>query len=331
MSERPDHTRLVTRSADARGPAAAWQAWWSELARSADGHLGLATNQGFVLTAAQLDLYGVTRSAARAAVRRGEWCAPARGVIAPLRLPPSGDVHLDRRRAHALHSTALQVQRPSHVIGARSGAVLHGLPVVSVPPQPQLLSRRRDKLGHRSAGHALGARLGDEEITDWFGIPVTTVSRTLVELARHDRFDGIMAADAALRERLVTPAELETALLRATGWPGVRTARDVLTFADPLAESPLESVVRLRLHLDGFPPPVLQAVIGPYRVDFHWPAQRLVLEADGRVKYDADALWQEKQREHALRGMGQRVERVLWSDLGRGWPAAASRLRDALR
>ncbi len=47
--------------------------------------------------------------------------------------------------------------------------------------------------------------------------------------------------------------QLDDALAAARGWPGVRRARSVLALASPLAESPLESLVRLRLHDAGFP------------------------------------------------------------------------------
>lgn len=102
-------------------------------------------------------------------------------------------------------------------------------------------------------------------------------------------------------------------------------ARAVLALADRRGESPLESLVRLALHDDGFPVPRLQVRIGGYRVDFLWPEQRLVLEAAGRVTYAGQAMWREKQRERALHRLGYRVIRVFWSDL-RDWPALRSEL-----
>ena len=139
-----------------------------------------------------------------------------------------------------------------------------------------------------------------------------------------------MAADAALRERLVTSGDIEGSVVAARGWPGVRQARSTLALADPRAESPLESMVRLALHDDGFPPPDLQAWLGRDRVDFYWARHGLVVEADGRTKYRDDELWAEKKREQRLRALGNRVERVVWSDLGAAWPATRARLWAAL-
>jgi hypothetical protein len=52
----------------------------------------------------------------------------------------------------------------------------------------------------------------------------------------------------------------------------------------------------------------------------------LILEADGRSKYSGDALWDEKKRESALRRADYEVERVMWSDVLKGWEAVRLRL-----
>ncbi len=95
----------------------------------------------------------------------------------------------------------------------------------------------------RSAG------LADTDVTAWFGVPVTTVARTVGDLARTDPPAGLMAADAALRHGLVTTAELDRVLVGMAGWPGVRRARVVAGLASPLAESPLESLTRWVVHV----------------------------------------------------------------------------------
>jgi very-short-patch-repair endonuclease len=165
----------------------------------------------------------------------------------------------------------------------------------------------------------------------WFGVPVTGVARTLVDLARHDRWDGIMAADAALHEKLVNRRDIDRALAGAVGWPGVRQARALLALATAEAESPLESLTRLRLHDDGFPIPELQVWIGRDRVDLLFVEQRLILEIDGLEKYERDALQQEKRREVRLRRQGYRVERVTWTDIVKRWPETSAWLRSVLR
>jgi very-short-patch-repair endonuclease len=232
-------------------------------------------------------------------------------------------------------ATGAALLRPGQVITGRSAAVLYGVPTFALPARPELTVRAPATLGNRSRTHVYSAALPENDITTWYGAPIATLSRVLVDLARHDRRDAIMAVDAALREEMVTTAQLSASLADAAGWPFSRQARDLLALADGRSESPLESVVRLALHDDGFPPPELQAWLGPYRVDFYWPQYRFVLEADGRGKYDeeGDPLWEEKRRETAIERMGYGVERVLWSDVARtaDWIRFSSYLRRKMR
>ena len=114
----------------------------------------------------------------------------------------------------------------------------------------------------------------------------------MVDVARHSRTEGIVVADAAMRCAVTTRAELRAALDAVAGWPGARAARAICALADPLAESPLESLTRLAIHDAGLPAPTLQAPIQlpgrrrPYVVDMLWPERRVVLECDGSLKYE---------------------------------------------
>ncbi|HVU91522.1 MAG TPA: DUF559 domain-containing protein [Jatrophihabitans sp.] len=312
------------------GPAAAWQQWWREQAESAGNPLGRrAAEQGFVLLTGQLRSMGLAPHDIRRERRRGRLWSPALGVASPVVV--AGDDLLAGRRRHALAATASVLLRGG-VVAERSAAILHGLPTLRIPPVPELTAAAPDWIGRRRRSHLRHAALSPADRTTWFGAPVTTVARTVVDIARHDRRGGLMAADAALREHLTDDAELAGVLYRARGWPGVRQAREIVALADGDAESPLESITRLALHDDGFPPPRLQVWIAGYRVDFLWPQYRLVLEADGREKYrSSETPWEEKKRQLVLERAGYRVERVLWEDVVVGWPAMSNRLRALMR
>lgn len=316
----PGTSRLST-----RGPAEQWQDWWR--ARITDSEpMRTAARQGFVVSASQLRGLGVTRSAVRAAVKRGSWLSVGRGCIAPVVIDDDAARWLVDRRLHALAGAAEALRRAGHVISSGTSAILHGLPTMAVPTLPQLTEGKTVVAGRRSPAHVFAARLDRTSVTTWFGALVTTVARTIVDQGRHDRRDGIMVADAALRESLVMSDDVRRELDDAQGWPGIRQARRVWELASPLAESPLESITRLALLDDGFPPPVLQHPIGPYRVDICWPKKRFVIEADGEGKYFGDALRDEKRREHYLHVQGWRVERVMWRDVLGDWPRTSARL-----
>ena len=83
----------------------------------------------------------------------------------------------------------------------------------------------------------------------------------MIDIARTSRCDGLIAADAALREQLTSTVELEATASSCVGWPGITDARWVIDRADSLAESALESFTRACLLERGVPGPVLQAQI----------------------------------------------------------------------
>ncbi|TAM84531.1 MAG: DUF559 domain-containing protein [Jatrophihabitans sp.] len=301
------------------GTAASWRAWWRE-----------PDHRPQVRSPAELSVAGFSTRHTRTRVARGVWTAAGHGYTAALdvRAPSS---HLAARRRHALGCAAAVRRRPGHVVSGRSAAILHGLPTVAVPRLPELTAPTQVSLGRdRGGAHLRGAGLEAGQITVWHETPVTTVARTLVDLGRHDARDAIMAADAALAERLVDRAGLDEALTLAAGWPGVRGARQVLAAATPLAQSPLESITRWVLHVDGFPAPRLQVWLAGYRVDMLFDRQRVVLEADGLDKYSVAELRREKRREQRLRALGYRVERVTWEDVVRQWPRTRGWLRTSL-
>ena len=181
-------------------------------------------------------------------------------------------------------------------------------------------------------------RMPDDDITTVSGLPVTTVLRTVLDCA----FDvppseSICIADSALRA-LVRPTRdqrtasehraatirrrLQDELEAMAGRSGARRARAVIAIASPFAESPGESIMRCFVTALGLPAPVLQPGVEDgievvvYFPDLAWPALKIYLEFDGRLKYESDAdLWREKKRRDALARLGWRGEHVTWDDL----------------
>jgi len=296
-----------------------WQARALELRRIAPdgpvaGAVTQALRQGFVLRRRQALSAGLTESHLRRLVRRGTWSLPRHGVLAVL---PHADAI-----AGSLRATAAALVRPGHVVSHRSAALLHGLPLLATPHAPELTALRASTLGARTACRVRGAALAADEVTDWFGAPVTTIARTVVDLGHHHgRAAALVAADGAMHEGLLTAAALDAAVARCSGWPGICAVREVVLLVSPLAESPLESLTRLCLVDAGVLTPELQVeIIDPAdgwrcRVDMLWRAARVVLEADGKVKYTDRELWREKLRRERLERLGYRVVRALWNDV----------------
>jgi len=113
-------------------------------------------------------------------------------------------------------------------------------------------------------------------------------------------------------------------------------------FADPLAQSPLESISRLQIARAGLPRPELQRPIflegrKVATTDFAWPEFGVVGECDGMSKYAQlldpgdtpdQAIMREKRREELIRQAGWWI--VRWDfALAMRPHLLAARLRDA--
>ena len=137
------------------------------------------------------------------------------------------------------------------------------------------------------------------------GIPVTTATRALIDLAGHIG-DGVLEAalDDALRRRLTTVRRLRAALTRLEprGRRGARTIAAMVAARGregALPESVLETRFSRLLRSAGLPPPERQYRVHfggrmVARVDFAYPRHRVAIEVDGfryhagRRAFDAD-------------------------------------------
>lgn len=148
---------------------------------------------------------------------------------------------------------------------------------------------------------------------------------------------GLVSMDSLLHGGLVTLHDLRQGLAAHHLGNGAPHARAAVDLADPRPESAGESRCRWLFALLGLAQPTPQAVIrdeqGGFvaRVDFLFAELRTIVEFDGRVKYTSrEALFQEKQREDALRSLGYAVVRLTWEDLARP-EVVRSRLLRAFR
>lgn len=295
----------------------------------------LACTQGFVITHAQAHAAGISVNEVRRLVRREDWTAPRRRVLAVLPRQ-GGDLH---GRGPLIAATAVALMRPDAVISHECAALAHGLDVLRMPTVATLTTASRAHAASRGDAVVRSADLCDGDLARWFGVAVTSCARTVIDIARRNARDGIVVADSALRDEVVTIEELQLAAARQRGWDGVVTARRVLGLASALSESALESLTRLFFADHDIPLPEQQVWIetyrGWYRVDGLWAEQRVILEADGLLKYrapdDGDALVAEKLRQEALERAGYTVIRVTWADIHHTPQATLARIRAVLR
>lgn len=128
------------------------------------------------------------------------------------------------------------------------------------------------------------AELEPTDRTEEDGIPVTSIVRTMVDLAAvlDDDDELESAVNEADRLDLVDPETLRRALESRRGQPGVGRLRKLLdrrTFR--LTDSELERRFRPIARRAGLPVPLTRERVNGFRVDFYWPDLGLVVETDG--------------------------------------------------
>ncbi|WP_460604567.1 hypothetical protein [Jatrophihabitans fulvus] len=205
-------------------------------------------------------------------------------------------------------------------ISHRSAFPPHALPLVGVAPRyPEITTVPRGT-GHVRGALLHRAALPPGHVVDLDGLPVTSVARTLIDVARsRPLVTAVAAIDAALHRHIVTEDELDDVVLTCWNWPGIRRAQRALRLADGRAESPLESVSRLVVRWLGLPAPDIQPLVldergvAIARLDFYWDEFGVAGEADGRAKYvDRDVLTSEKDRQEDVSDLGIEFARWQW-------------------
>lgn len=226
---------------------------------------------------------------------------------------------------------------PDAVVSHQTAAQLHGLSMLG-PPPAMLSVTRPPGVGSRSGRSGVRvhcAVLPAEHVGGRLAVPVTTVPRTVIDLARVLDFRaGVVIADSALQQKLTSKKELRAVIVACPRWRGVRRAAQVVEFADSRSESPLESLARVVFADCGLPPPELQVEIRDDefigRVDFLWREFRTIAEVDGAGKYDdRNRAMRQLRRDKRLREVGYEVVHFDWKEINGDPGYVAASLRAA--
>lgn len=237
--------------------------------------------QGSCLRYRQTAALGVSRRQLRTAVTAARLERVRRGVYG----------------VPAEHDRLAAAQLATKGVVSHTSAAKHlGVALAFDDPEVHLTFPRNYGSGAQRWAVAHRSDLKDDEIVCVCGIRCTTAIRTVIDLAASlPLAEAVAAADSALREGMITIAELESAVAAlAPRAPGSKKVRKMLELVDPAAGSVLESLLRVLLVLNGLAPEHTQYVVrdhrGGYllRADFAWESVRLVVEADGYEHHGAD-------------------------------------------
>lgn len=232
----------------------------------------LVRSQHGIVTRTQLLTLGLEPGAIAHRLRSGRLHPVQRGVYAV------GRPDLPR---HGRWLAAVSSCGAAAVLSHRSAAALHGIAdspatriEVTVPPTT---------IRTRPGVHAYRRVVFPAEVASIERIPVTTVERTLLDLAPVVGSKRLEAAiNAADKYDLIDPESLRSVLDRYAGRRGVTLLRQVLdrrTFT--LTDSELERRFLPLARAAGLGQPRTGERLNGFKVDFFWPELGLVVETDG--------------------------------------------------
>jgi hypothetical protein len=207
------------------------------------------------------------------------------------------------------------------VASHRTAARVHGLEVPTGGTD-EVTIPRIERRPHRTDLRYHTTALAPDEIDRMDGLRLTTISRTLVDLCRaEEQFRAVWAVERALALRLVTAEELEAALHRCRGIPGITRARHRVAAARPLSGSPLETAARLALVDDGLEEPEAQLPIiradgREAFVDLAYREHLVGLEFDGRSEHGMEkAAFEDRNRQNQIVLRDLTIYRFSWFDV----------------
>jgi hypothetical protein len=278
----------------------------------------LAARSHGVVTRARLLDAGITREEIAHRVRIGALLREYRGVYRVGHRAPS---------VEARYLAAVWACGDGAVLSGRAAGHLWGILKGAAPP---LEVTARSK--HRVKGLAT-QRARSIQATTQRGVPITTVPRTLVDLASHLSLDALARAchEAGVLHD-TTPRQVEAVLAKRANARGAATLREILRGDVHVTLSELERQFLRRLRQADLPLPQTNGPAGGRRVDCRWPDRRLTVELDSyRYHHSRHAWEQDRRREREARARGDEFRRYTYGDVVESPSLMLAELRALLR
>jgi hypothetical protein len=264
----------------------------------------IARRQHGVVTRAQLLAAGVSSDEIRWRLRQGALIRVHPGVYRVGHCAPSRE---------ASYMAAVLACGEGAVLSGRAAGHLWGLVKGDAPP-PEVTAPKQRRIKDVRARHA---RRSQTESTTRHGIPITTVPRTLVDLASALSLDDLARAchEAGVLHG-TTPGQVEAVLKHRPNAPGAKNLRKVMHGDVHVTLSALERRFLERLTQANLPLPITNKPVGGRRVDCRWPEHRLTVELDSYRYHSSRHAWElDRRREREARARGDEFRRYTRDDV----------------
>ncbi|HVD37282.1 MAG TPA: DUF559 domain-containing protein [Solirubrobacterales bacterium] len=285
----------------------------------------LATRQHGVVTRRQLASLGFGVKAIEAALGEGRLSPVHEEVFA---------VGHTRVSQKGYWWAAVLAYGPDAVLSHQSAAVLWGLRRRRSGPTHVTATSGRQGVRRRRGIWIHRCKLRVEETAVHEGIPVTTVPRTIFDLAEVALYDDVRkAAEAADRRNLLRLRELEMVCEWGRGRRALRPVRRLLLELSAPAEgrSPLEIRFAEFAREYRLPPPPQNVDVLGHEVDALWPDAKLIVELDSWEHHGHRAAFErDRARDPKLMIAGYRTIRVTHRRLDREPERLAAEIRQLL-
>jgi very-short-patch-repair endonuclease len=282
----------------------------------------IGARQDNVISREQLLGAGLGRGAIAHRVATGAWQRLYKNVYL---LGPAAPSLMARARAAVLACGA------DAVVSHRSAAEMFGLLPESGGEAHVTVAGRNVAPRAGVRRHRIGAfRPG--EVTKMRGIPLTSVARTICDMAAIEAAKEVEQAwQEALYRRIVTDRQMLAVLNREPRRKGAPVIRSLIE--DPrMTRSERERALLKLIAQAQLPKPVTNVNLHGYLVDVYWPEQGLVLEFDGRHAHGhRSAFDRDRKRDQVMLAHGLRAMRVTDRHLAYEPVALVARIAQALR
>ena len=262
----------------------------------------LASRSHGIVTRSELMAAGITAREIERRQERGYLIPEFRGVYRVGHEAPS---------LEARYMAAVKACGEGAVLSGPAAAFLYEL-VQGDAPVPHVTTE-----GERRVTGVVTKRSREIERAAHREIPVTTVARTLVDLAAsHSLRDLARACHEAGVKYGTTPGQVEEVLAYHPNARGARNLRRVLHGEVPVTQSAMESrFLRLLVERE-LPLPITNKPAGSFRVDCRWPDVRLTVELDGYRYHRSRHAWErDRRREREARARGDDFRRYSYGDV----------------